>query len=333
MRIIYLPYYFLNTSSSEFFKLCRYVNKNYKLSMIQIIWDVLFCSLKFNMSFMDYFSFRFFAIDKALRSSYLGSGAMYEFQLKMNPKKYRQVLHNKIQFLQKFDDFSGRHWASVDMLKTNPSIADFFLGHKSGKFVLKYSKGQSGKEVKVCSTEDFNYTGLMDKMSKEKFDLIEEYLEQHETLHRLSPSAVNTVRIVTQVHNNGIKIVTCKLRVSVNSAVDNASVGNMVAPLDPLTGKVIGPAIYADITKADEHIHPVTGVELSTISIPFWNECIELVTKAAQRIPQNRSIGWDVAITKNKPVLIEGNHNWNYLIMQMPDKKGCKKEILQYAAN
>lgn len=280
---------------------------------------------------MDYFSFRFFCIDKAQRKEYLGAGAMYEFQLKMNPKKHRNVLHNKVAFLKAFDDVAGRRWATADMLKSDPSIADFFLRHRSGKIVLKFSKGQSGKEVEICPTNSLSYATLMDKMRDRNFDLVEEYIEQHQVLELLSPSAVNTVRIVTQIHNNVVKIITCKLRISVNSKVDNASAGNMVAPLDEVTGKVIGPAIYADITKGDEYVHPVTGIELAMIKIPFWNECIELVTRAAQRIPQNRSIGWDVAITKDKPVLIEGNHNWNYLVMQMPEKRGYKKEILQYA--
>jgi hypothetical protein len=103
-------------------------------------------------------------------------------------------------------------------------------------------------------------------------------------------------------------------------------VGNIVVPLDTLTGKVIGPGIYADITKPDEYKHPVTGMDFIGFQVPHWEDCVKLVKKAALRIPENRSIGWDVAVTNNKPVLIEGNHNWHYLVLQMPEKKGMQKD-------
>ena len=44
--------------------------------------------------------------------------------------------------------------------------------------------------------------------------------------------------------------------------------------------------------------------------IPYWNEVRELVKNVHAKLPDIRSIGWDVAITPNGPVLIEGNDNW-----------------------
>lgn len=329
-RLLYLPYYFLRTPAGDFSKLVRFVTKEKGVSYLPLYADILYSAIRYNISFMDYFSFRFYNISKKEREEYMGSGAMYEFQLKMNPKKFRNVLHNKIEFLKKFDDCSGRNWATIEMLKNNPEKTDFFLSSPSGKVVVKYSKGQSGKQVEVLDTKQLNSNALIQKMEEKKFDLLEEYILQHDELMRLSPSAVNTIRIVTQIHKGELIIVTARLRISVNSAVDNASVGNIVVPLDEHTGKVIGPGIYADITKEDAFIHPVTGIDFIGFQVPLWEECIKLVKKAAWRIPENRSIGWDVAITNERPVLIEGNHNWHYLVLQMPEKKGYKKMLLQY---
>jgi len=48
------------------------------------------------------------------------------------------------------------------------------------------------------------------------------------------------------------------------------------------------------------------------------------VKEAALCFPQNRSIGWDVAITSTGPQLLEANHDWCRLVWQLPVKKGLK---------
>lgn len=329
-HLIYIPYYILRTPAKEIIRLIRYACNEKKTSFFNLTIDILFSSVKYNISFMDYFSFRFFSIDKNQRQEYLGSGAMYEFQLKMNPRKYRNVLHDKIEFLQKFDDLSGRVWATREMIINNPERIDLFLNNPSGRVVLKNAKGQSGKQVEICDTIGLNRDTLIRNMQKGRFDLLEIYVMQNNALMNLSPSALNTVRIVTQYHNEEVIIITARLRISINSKIDNVSAGNTVVPIDILSGKVTGPGIFADITKPDQYTHPVTGVDFIGFQIPFWKECISLVNKAALRIPENRSIGWDVAVTNVGPVLIEGNHNWHYLILQMPEKKGYKKMMMQY---
>lgn len=40
-----------------------------------------------------------------------------------------------------------------------------------------------------------------------------------------------------------------------------------------------------------------------------WHIAIDSVIKAAEKLPQCRFIGWDVAITTKGIELIEGNHN------------------------
>ncbi len=331
-RLLYLPYYVLRTSRTEFLKLVRYVIKEKKVSVLSLYADIFFSAIRYNISFMDYFSFRFYKIDKKQRKEFIGSGAMYEFQLKMNPRKFRNVLHNKIEFLKKFDDCSGRKWATLEMMKKDPDSAMKLLSNPVGKIVVKYSKGQSGKEVQVLDTHSLNYSQLIQKMEMLRYDLAEEYIVQHKDLTRLSPSAVNTVRIVTQLYKGEVIIVTSRLRISVNSPVDNISVGNILVPLDTATGIVTGPGVYHDVTKPDEYKHPVTNIEFIGFQVPLWEACVELAKQAALRIPENRSVGWDIAVTSEKPVLIEGNHNWHYLVLQSPERKGYKKMLQQYLA-
>ena len=41
-----------------------------------------------------------------------------------------------------------------------------------------------------------------------------------------------------------------------------------------------------------------------------------MVLKAALEVPEVRYVGWDVAITKNGPIIIEGNENPSYGLIQ-----------------
>jgi hypothetical protein len=168
-------------------------------------------------------------------------------------------------------------------------------------------------------------------MKKNNYGLVEEFIHQHPELNKMSPSAVNTIRVITQISNDGsVDILGCRLRISINSSVDNMAAGNMAAPIDEHTGEVSGPGVFGDVSKEERFIHPVTGVKIPGFKIPFWNEILEMVKQAALKHPQNRSIGWDVVVTEKGPGLIEGNHDWCKLVWQLPVKKGLKPELDQY---
>jgi hypothetical protein len=129
---------------------------------------------------------------------------------------------------------------------------------------------------------------------------------------------------------NEVKFLGARLRITNDSFVDNLAAGNIAAAIDLDTGKVYGSGVYSDITKEDVEKHPITEVSIIGFQIPYWKETIEMVTKAALLHPENRSIGWDVAVTNNGPELLEGNHNWCKLLWQLPVKKGLKKELEKF---
>jgi hypothetical protein len=165
-------------------------------------------------------------------------------------------------------------------------------------------------------------------MKQEGFDMVETFINQHPSLNALSPSAVNTVRIFTQLNNfNEVEILGCRQRISINCSVDNLAAGNVAAPIDESTGVITGPGVYSDITKEPVSIHPITGISIVGFQVPFWKEGVQLAKDAALKHPQNRSIGWDIVVTANGPGLIEGNHDWCKLVWQLPVNKGLKSML------
>jgi hypothetical protein len=329
-RVFYFFYYLKELDKAKFFKFLKAAKTNSNKSFIGIYFDIIYSSFKYNISILDYFYFRFFNLNKQERGKWAGTGYMYEYQLLMNPIGARDVLENKIKFLNHFTSFVHRDFADINQVSEDGNLLSKMLSNPSGRLVLKGSRGQVGQEVEVIKSIDYTPERLIQVMKSKGYDLVEEYVVQHPALMELSPSGLNTVRIFTQLSSDRVDILGARLRVSVNSPVDNMAAGNLAAPVDIETGIVNGPGVYSDITKIDSSIQPITGQSIIDFQIPFWQKVVEMVKEAANLCPENKSIGWDIAITATGPELIEGNHNWCKLLWQLPVKHGLKSELEKY---
>lgn len=329
-RFYYLLYYLRKLDRRKLHKFLKYASAETGRSKPGLFCNAVISVFRYNISILDYFFFRFFEKDKEESMKWAGTGFMYEYQKLMNPLKVREILENKVLFCTHFSAFIKRKYSVIQDLEKDQAIAQDLISNPSGKLVLKASHGQAGQEIKMLECRDLSPSQLVDIMKKGRYDLVEEYILQHSEMMRLSPSGLNTVRIITQEHDEKVDIVGARLRITINSVVDNMAAGNAAVPLDKKHGRVTGPGVFSDITMPDIDHHPVTGVKLNGFQVPFWQEIIAMVKEAALVAGKNRSIGWDVAITSNGPLLIEGNHNWCKLLWQLPVKQGLKAELLKY---
>jgi hypothetical protein len=329
-RSKYLGYYIKTLDKSKFRKFLKYVKGEKGFPSALILSEILCCIYKYNIGIMDYFIFRFYEKSNVERSEWAGTGFMYEYQLKMNPPKARIVLEDKVLFNNRFKSMVKRFYYTIDALKTNYELTKVILNNNSERIVLKNSRGQAGKQVKILDTKDITPDKLIKIMNSGRYDLLEEYIIQHQAMMKLSPSGLNTIRIITQEYKEEIYLIAARIRISINSEVDNLAAGNVAAPVDLDNGIVTGPAVFSDITKEDIIYHPVTGIKIPGFQVPFWSEVLGMVKEAAMMIPENRSVGWDVAITSSGPLLIEGNHNWCKFLWQLPVGQGLRKELEKY---
>lgn len=330
-RILYLGYYLKTLDWEKFWRFFRYVRVRQGIPRGSLLLDIFGSSLKYNISLLEYFQFHFYKLDTKERATYAGTGCMYEYQLIMNPKSSRACLDDKLEFYRRYGKFIRHKVFGIGQLENTTEAFEALLANPSGKVVLKYSHGQCGWQVEIHDADFFKEHDLLEYMRRKGFDLAEEYIVQHPELMALSPSGVNTVRVITQLNAvDEVEFLGARLRVSENSPVDNMASGNFAASIDMVTGKVDSPGVYGDMTKNDVEIHPVTGVEVIGFQVPFWPEIQAMLKEAALVCPDNRSIGWDVAVTKDGPELIEGNHDWCKLVWQLPVKQGLKPVLDSY---
>ena len=66
----------------------------------------------------------------------------------------------------------------------------------------------------------------------------------------------------------------------------------------------------------------------------FWlvavEQTVEMLTEVAKRIPQVRFGGWDIAISSDGPVLIEGNQSPGVIFDSLNMNHGLYKEMMSY---
>ncbi|MBA6153390.1 sugar-transfer associated ATP-grasp domain-containing protein [Gelidibacter maritimus] len=329
-RTLYLGYYFKQMKWDLLKKFLTHTSQLTGRSKTQLLLASIRDVYKYNISILEYFQFGFYNKTAEEKQFWAGTGTVYEFQKLANPPKQRVILDDKRLFYSNYKEFFKHQMYTLEELESDKGLVDRIYA-SNARIVLKESSGKAGGGIKILETSEIEASNLLSFMKQNRFGVLETYVKQHAKIQELSPSAVNTVRIFTQIRNDGTyEILGCRMRISVDSPVDNMAAGNLAAPVDVNTGVITGPGVYSDITKLPQEKHPITGIDILGFQIPYWEEILEMTEKAALKHPQNKSIGWDIVVTDDGPGFIEGNHDWCKLVWQLPVNKGLKPMLENY---
>jgi hypothetical protein len=289
--------------------------------------DVLYSTLVFGSMAQEYFAFDFYSKTYEERRKYI---TMYsraqEFDEKINVKKATAVFYNKYKTYNAFKKYYGRKLIRIapDIDNYN-EFYDFVVS--MDKFVYKPTTLGSGKGIKLIQ----NYTpeslpALYDSFKADGECVIEEVIVQAPEMAAINPSSVNTMRMLTVITTDGIRIVNPFLRMGRNNSfVDNAGSGGVFALVDEESGIVCATPIDED--KNSYIFHPDSNMQLVGFKIPRWEEAKTLARELAKEVPEVRFVGWDLALTKDGWIMIEGNANAILIPQQMLIHKGMKKDL------
>jgi hypothetical protein len=152
--------------------------------------------------------------------------------------------------------------------------------------------------------------------------LVSDFVDQGEFSRRLHPRTVNTVRIVTLCDGERPFVARAVLRIGTSRSfpVDNfqAGQGGLSVLIDSQSGR-LGPGALADAGgKPEWHSHhPESGVPIAGLVIPDWGALREKVLGYAGRFAFIRSIGWDIVLTDDGFVILEGNSTPGMPVLQV----------------
>lgn len=279
-------------------------------AMIPLMLNYAWCRLRHGYAWQDYVVSRPDLLSEKGRRRTVTAMRYNRLLAKYNDPSYCHLMLDKIDFLNYFKDFAKREYfdprtQSIEELRAFMSKHPVALAKARADTL-----GRGIYLVKSTDNLDETYTKL-----KRDNGYIEELIEQHPALAEVCRS-VNTLRIHTIMDGKGaVHILKPFIRFGKGqSIVDNLHAGGLMYPVDLKTGIISEAGFDADFKRSV--LHPGTDKTLIGLRIPFWPECLGIVENAAKTIPQIRIIGWDVAVTANGPVLVEGNHDANYQMFE-----------------
>ncbi|WHO38625.1 sugar-transfer associated ATP-grasp domain-containing protein [Sphingobium sp. AP49] len=156
--------------------------------------------------------------------------------------------------------------------------------------------------------------------------VIQHCLATHGALADISPGALPTLRVVTCLDEVGTpEACALALRLSAGGGqpVDNFNAGNLVLSIDG-DGRC-GPVWQAGPDGAPIRCdrHPLTGAMISGRPVPDLDAAVALALRAHLAFRSGFTvIGWDVGLTPDGPVLVEGNWNPGTDIVQLVSGRG-----------
>lgn len=273
--------------------------------------DVIWCGIKYGASPNNYRDFAFAHLDGKQRASYVTNRVSEKMIRTLNDPRYVDIFEDKTQFAERFAKYFGREWVSTqglsyeDFLKFIEGKEKFIckpVGNAQGKGIVVYDDLSNPKQVFGCVTQERA--------------ILEEWIQQHPVLAQVYGDAINCLRIITVYTKGKVWFVTGGVTWGNGKKIANASASGIVSRVDFSTGVLS--EFAADFNGKTYTNHPITKVKMSYMQLPFWSETMEMLKAAATEVPEIGFVGWDIAITPEGPVIIEGNTTPGYRYYQIP---------------
>jgi len=234
-----------------------------------------------------------------------------------------------------YDPLHGVSWDGARRMRTAAEVVAEVSAARLPGLVLKPTGGEQGLGLLILDDVD-HATGAATTREGVRTTLeeavasvdvagmgghpgyvVQEPVPSHPEYRDLAPWTTNTIRVITIVDRDGEAHVQAAAtllgrrgRMANNFHAGGVNVGVDVETGALGRGRVLGRAGWVDE-------HPDTGVPFAGRSVPDWDEVTRVCRHAATLLPGLRSIGWDVVVTPDGPVLLEANDGWGMRMVQL----------------
>ena len=203
-----------------------------------------------------------------------------------------------------------------EKLETTNDLIEFFKKvmqeSEKERLFIKHHGAMGGADCFLLKRQDLDsMLGKIGTILLNGSFIHQEAVEQHPELNKIYEFSLNTMRFETYIDRANKKhIRICYIRFGANgSVIDNNSAGGIGVPVNIENGKLYekGFKRASGLNKAGIYLrHPNSKELFEGFTIPYFEEAKQLVFDCMKFVP-DRYIGWDVAISTDGPVLIEGN--------------------------
>ena len=267
-----------------------------------VVVDMLWSAGRHNVGFQDYIDYDFAILTKAERDTYMTHPVSNEISQKYDHPDYRHLFHDKAEFDARFDAFLKRGW----MLITEGNADELrAFTERQGTIVVKETHGQAGTGVHRYHAADVtDWAAFHADLLSKKQVLVEEVIRQHADLAAVCPGTVNTTRITAFFDGEKTHILAMAQKFGRGAVSDQMSFGGFYTMLDE-NGHAVGPGYDSH---GHVHVtHPDSGFTIADFQLPMMDQVRDFVDQVARVVPQVQYVGWDIVVSPDGPVLVEGN--------------------------
>lgn len=306
----------------------------------------------------EYFYFRLFDDETyswEQKKRFAGLAAQHTILSDFGNSQYWWIAHDKLIFyglmqglgfptsriLAIYDPV--RTFGAVPALKTKEDLDDFLRTRMEYPFFSKpvtglYSAGAASisrydqhSDSLISTTGEVmgvrDFTDILDGLTEPSY-LFQEFSHPHEKIMEICGDRLATVRMVLLMEDHGPEIFRClwKIPAGDNIADNYWRHGNMLANLDPDTGRVIRVVRGYGFDFDQPETHPDSHKPLLGFEMPDWQKLKDLCFSASSSLPYLRMQAWDVTVSQEGPILVEMNVGGDFNLPQIATGNGVMDE-------
>jgi hypothetical protein len=306
--------------------------------------EQVYLGLRYSIPPVSYYLFRLFEPDRRRNASqyihrFETKGGLFAFlNRNLGDDSARKLLGNKSAFAMRCrerglptpplylelqrGEIIQREWKS-DSLPPVDLIVKRRVG-KGGHVMMRWEY-LGDDEYRGSDGEVLGSAALMGRLKEDSaeipFIVVKRMRNHPDILDFAGPGGniLTSCRLVTAFNENDEpEVVSSTYKIAVDQTVaDNVHFGGLASPVDIRTG-MFGPGISTSPLGVPVDVHPLSGARITGTKLPLWEETLSLVKRAHRQFPEAIFIGWDVGITADGPVLIEGNSATCVHLQQTP---------------
>ena len=320
----------LKKGREHFKNLSQTAHKPYVLIFFELVYWMSVLKGRFSY-YMDYRLF----LKKRRISDYVSTLEFRRIEQRLNSPEYYPILEDKYFFYKVLEGNGLRSpknlylidSAGIYNLESRKYIdeGEFLQRELDGfcKIVNGYGGGmiyrmEVAEGKLLLNREQKNLGDFRKDIGDEKY-LVQERIIQHPVMNELNPSCVNTIRMLSIRKGQTIHLFQDYLRIGINNSyVDNGMHGNIMIGIRE-GGRLMDNAYTSGLDAPSNTLerHPQTNVCFNDFTIPYYQESVSMVKSLHELYQQFYMIGWDIGITPDGPIVIEGNNITNLYSYQV----------------
>ena len=178
----------------------------------------------------------------------------------------------------------------------------------------------------MADASTVDVASFVDSVSRYAEDgyIVQKRLQPHSSLKAICGDNLSTVRALVILTANGPRLLRAawKLPSQHNIADNYWRPGNMMASIDPDTGRALRLVSGFGIRLQEFDREPATSRRVTEMIVPDWAQLRNLSLAATSALGHLRLVGWDIGITAKGPVIVEANATPDFGLHQIAEGQG-----------